>query len=107
MGHHGIQTPGGSQVSDLLGKEMVATPTISRLRRRLELPHAIKPERAGLGERPRPSLMPVAVDGVMLVAASVATRLLSLAAGKTLSPVVWDSLFFVLVIVGFGLRGLY
>jgi exopolysaccharide biosynthesis polyprenyl glycosylphosphotransferase len=108
MGHHGTaHTPGGSQVSDLLDKEMVATPTISRLRRRLELPQAIRHERAGVGERPRPSLVPVAVDGIMLVAASVATRMLSLAAGKTLSPVVWDSLFFVLVIVGFGLRGLY
>src|SRR5215212_9956027 len=102
MGHHGIRTPGGSEVSDLLGKEMVATPTIARLRRRLELPQAIRRERVPYGE-PAFERLPIALDIAMLVLASVATRVLSLMSAPTLSPIVWDSLFFVLVMIGFGL----
>jgi exopolysaccharide biosynthesis polyprenyl glycosylphosphotransferase len=104
MGHHGSQLR--SDVSDLLGKELVAAPPDSRARRRLELPEAIRRERVGFGERSFDRL-PVVVDMAMLVVASVATRLLSLAFGLTLSPVVWDLLFFSLVMSGFGLRGSY
>ena len=105
MGHHGSQLR-GSEVSDLLGKELVAAPTVSNGRRRLELPHAIRSERVAFGERAY-ELLPVLVDMAMLVVASVVTRLLSLAFGLTLSPVVWDPLFFSLAMIGFGLRGSY
>jgi exopolysaccharide biosynthesis polyprenyl glycosylphosphotransferase len=100
-------TSGGSDVSDLLGKEVVATPTTTRLRRRLELPEAIRPERMTFGERRYERFWPVFFDVGMLVLASVTTRLLSLATTPTLSPVIWDGLFFVLAMVSFGLRGSY
>jgi exopolysaccharide biosynthesis polyprenyl glycosylphosphotransferase len=94
-------------VSDLLGKEMVATPTVNRLRRRLELPQAIRSERVAFGERAYERFWPVFLDAAMLVLASIVARVISLAFANPLSPVVWDSLFFVLVVAGFGLRGLY
>jgi exopolysaccharide biosynthesis polyprenyl glycosylphosphotransferase len=94
-------------VSDLLGKEMVATPTVNRLRRRLELPQAIRSERVAFGERAYERFWPVFLDAAMLVLASILARVISLAFANPLSPVVWDSLFFVLVVAGFGLRGLY
>src|SRR3954454_11488810 len=111
MGHMGMRTSGATEVSDLLGKEMVATPTIARAvgsrRRRLELPHSIERERVAFGERAATRYLPLGIDSAMLVAASVAPRLVWRAADKTTSPVVWDALFFVLVLFGFGLRGLY
>jgi exopolysaccharide biosynthesis polyprenyl glycosylphosphotransferase len=100
------RSSGGSDVSDFLGKDMVAAPTPTRARRRLDLPHAIRPERVAFGERGYDRL-PIVVDMAMLVVASVATRLISLAGGLTLSPVYWDLLFFSLAMVAFGLRGTY
>ncbi len=94
-------------MTDLLGKEMVAPPTVNRLRRRLELPQAIRPERVAFGERAYERFWPVFLDVAMLVVASIVVRLVSLAVANPLSPVVWDSLFFVLVLALFGLRGLY
>jgi exopolysaccharide biosynthesis polyprenyl glycosylphosphotransferase len=105
MGHHGIRSSGGRSLSDPLGKEMVAAPAVARARRRLELPH-VRPERMAFGERPYDRL-PLAVDFAMLLLASVGARVLSLATARTLSPVVWDGLFFALVMVGFALRGSY
>jgi exopolysaccharide biosynthesis polyprenyl glycosylphosphotransferase len=95
-----------ADVSDLLGKEMVAAPPVSRARRRREFPHAIRAERAPFGERPYEGVR-VLVDAAMLVVASAVTRLLSLAFGLTLSPVAWDLLFFSLAMTAFGLRGSY
>src|SRR4051794_20048737 len=106
MGQHGIRSS-GSNVSDPLGKELVATPTVHWLRRRLELPQAIRSERVAFGERAYERFWPVFLDAAMLVLASILTRVISLAYGNPLSPVVWDSLFFVLVVLGFGIRGLY
>jgi exopolysaccharide biosynthesis polyprenyl glycosylphosphotransferase len=105
MGHHGPQLR-LSDVSDPLGKELVAAPGRSRAPRRIELARAKRPERAGFGERAFDRL-PVLVDMSLLIVASVVTRLLSLAFDLTLSPVVWDSLFFSLAMVGFALRGSY
>src|SRR5947207_12154747 len=105
MGHHGSQVH-GSDVSDLLGKEMVAAQPDSPARRRFELSHAIRPERVGFGERGCDRVR-VVVDMAMLILASIATRLFSLAFELTLSPVVWDLLFFSLAMIGFGLRGSY
>ncbi len=107
MEPHEIRTSGGDDVSGFLGKEMVATPTIARLRRRLELPQAIRSERVAFGERAYERFWPVFLDAAMLVVASILARVISIAAENPLSPVVWDSFFFVLVICGFGLRGLY
>ncbi len=94
-------------MSGFLGKEMVATPTITRLRRRLELPRAIRSDRVAFGERAYERFWPVFLDASMLVLASALARVVSLIAHNPLQPVVWDSLFFVMVIFGFGLRGLY
>jgi exopolysaccharide biosynthesis polyprenyl glycosylphosphotransferase len=102
-----MQTSAEGEVSDLLGKERVATPTISTPRPRLELPHAIKSDRIAFGERPAARFLPVVVDSLMLLVASGATRLVSLVAEKPMSHLMWDGLFFVLVLIGFGLRGLY
>src|SRR6266542_2125154 len=107
MGHDGKRSSGGSSVSDPLGKEMVAAPTVARMRRRrLELPQAIRPERMAFGERPYERL-PLAVDFAMLLLASVGARVLSLATKRTLSPVAWDGLSIPLVTVGFGPPGSY
>jgi exopolysaccharide biosynthesis polyprenyl glycosylphosphotransferase len=106
MEPQGLETP-GSGVSDFPGKEAVATQTVTRHRRRLELPHAIRSERVAFGERTYERLWPVFLDTAMLVMASILARVVSAVASNPLPPVAWDSLFFVMVIVAFGLRGLY
>jgi exopolysaccharide biosynthesis polyprenyl glycosylphosphotransferase len=107
MEPHEIRTPAGDDVSGFLGKELAAAPTIARLRRRLELPQAIRSERVAFGERAYERFWPVFLDAAMLILASLLARVVSIVADNPLSPVVWDSFFFVLVICGFGLRGLY
>ena len=107
MEPHEIRTPAGDDVSGFLGKELAAAPTIARLRRRLELPQAIRSERVAFGERAYERFWPVFLDAAMLILASLLARVVSIVADNPLSPVVWDSFFYVLVICGFGLRGLY
>jgi exopolysaccharide biosynthesis polyprenyl glycosylphosphotransferase len=94
-------------VSDLLGHEVVAGRTIAPLRRRLEMPHAIRSDRVAFGERGHERFWPMFLDGAMLVFASGLTRVIALLSGSPLSPVVWDLLFFVMVMVGSGIRGSY
>ena len=96
---------GTRQVGDLLSEEMAAAPTITRLRRRLERPRALEAE-SMVAESPR-SRWPIALDAASLIIATAATRLVSLLIGEPTPLVLWDVMFFVLVLSGFGLRGLY
>jgi exopolysaccharide biosynthesis polyprenyl glycosylphosphotransferase len=107
MRRHGIRTVGETDVSGFLGKELVATPTISRLRRRLELPRAIRSERVAFGERAYERFWPVFLDAAMLVLATLVARVVSLVVNNPMQHVVWDSLFITMVMLAFGLRGLY
>ena len=104
---HGSRSSASSNASSLLGTLLVAGHSPARLKRRLEQPDAIRSDRAGFGERPQARFRPLFLDAAMLLAASALARFVTLAAGNPLSPVLWDSLFFVLVMVGFGLRGQY
>jgi exopolysaccharide biosynthesis polyprenyl glycosylphosphotransferase len=90
--------------SSLLGSLLVAGNSSARLKRPVELPEAVRPDRA---ELPHVRFRPFFLDAAMLALASVLARVVAAGAGHPLSPAVWDSLFFVLVMVGFGLRGQY
>ena len=106
MRRHVIRTSGETDVSGFLGKEFVATPTISRLRRRLELPR-IRSERVAFGERAYDRFWPPFLDLAMLVLATLVARVVSLVVNNPMQHVVWDSLFIGMVMLAFGLRGLY
>src|SRR5919197_2316115 len=92
-----------------IGEEMAVSstiPTIARIRRRLERrQHQVEPRRAAGESAER--LWQFALDALMLLVAAVAMRLGSLALDRATPPVIWDVLFFALVLVGFGMRGFY
>jgi exopolysaccharide biosynthesis polyprenyl glycosylphosphotransferase len=104
---HGSRSTASSNASSLLGTLLVAGHSPARLRRRVELPEATRPDRAAFGELPHARFRPLFLDAAMLMVASVLARFVALATENPLPPALWDSLFFVLVMVGFGLRGQY
>jgi exopolysaccharide biosynthesis polyprenyl glycosylphosphotransferase len=95
----GVTRPQNQQVSSA---DHIVGPT-----RRFELPRAIRSDRVAFGERTSERFRPIFLDALMLVVASFLARVVTLAADNPFSPVVWDSLFFVMVIAGFALRGFY
>src|SRR3954470_18159014 len=82
MGHMGMRTSGATEVSDLLGEEMVATPTIDttvgRRRRRLELPHSIERERVAFGERAATRYLPLPGNDVLSEAQRLGANLVEM-----------------------------
>jgi exopolysaccharide biosynthesis polyprenyl glycosylphosphotransferase len=92
-----------SPMGDLLGEEVTSSPFLP-FWRRLE---GLQPARSKSAGESSSRLWPVALDAAILILAAVATRLLSLLIGKPTPPVIWDASFVVLVLTGFGLRGVY
>ena len=104
---HGSRSTASSNASSFLGSLLVAGQSPARLKRRVELPKAARSDRAAFGELPHARFRPLFLDAAMVMLASVLARVVAVAAGNPLSPILWDALFFVLVMVGFGLRGQY
>jgi exopolysaccharide biosynthesis polyprenyl glycosylphosphotransferase len=75
--------------------------------RRFERARTLGDERPHQPEAPRPARWPIALDVAMLATAAIATRAISLLADKPTAHIVWDTVFAILVLIGFGLRGLY
>jgi exopolysaccharide biosynthesis polyprenyl glycosylphosphotransferase len=93
------------QVSGLLTEEMAATPTVAPLRRVEQSRPPARPHAAA--HNTRRVFGTLLLDATILILAAGATRLASLLMERPTPLVVWDVSFLVLVLVGFGLRGLY
>jgi exopolysaccharide biosynthesis polyprenyl glycosylphosphotransferase len=87
--------------------EQASSHEIARLRRRIELPRAIRSDRVVFGERGHERFRPVFLDAAMLAFASGLARVITLVAGNPLPPVFWDLPFVVMVMVWFAIRGSY
>jgi exopolysaccharide biosynthesis polyprenyl glycosylphosphotransferase len=87
--------------------QQISNHEIARLRRRLELPRAVRSDRVVFGERGHERFRPVFLDAAMLVFASGLARVITLLASNPLSSVLWDLPFFVVVMAGFAIRGFY
>jgi exopolysaccharide biosynthesis polyprenyl glycosylphosphotransferase len=92
-----------SPMGDLLSEEVTPSPFVSRFWRRFERLSSSDSPFADVASR----VWPVALDFAILIVAAVATRAMSIVIGKPTPPVIWDASFVLLVIAGFGFRGMY
>jgi exopolysaccharide biosynthesis polyprenyl glycosylphosphotransferase len=102
---HGFR--GVRPMPGLAGNQLVVDRVLAPPKRRPEVPRPIASDRVSFGDSTRSLLLLVLFDAGMIVVASILARLVTLAVANPLPAVVWDSLFLVLVMAGFGLRGLY